>query len=81
MTANNIQILTGAESNIEKYCPEVVQCCPRAQIFICYAHILVNGQCSITTHPLQLFETSNCCRSYTYTTQSAESNGKSIYVN
>jgi len=28
---NIIQILTGAEVNNEKFCPEVMQCCPRAK--------------------------------------------------
>jgi len=28
---NIIQILTGAEVNTEKFCPKVVQCCPRAE--------------------------------------------------
>jgi len=28
---NSVQILTGAEVNTDKLCPEVVQCCPRAE--------------------------------------------------
>jgi len=30
-TTQSIQILTGADGNVDKYSPEVVQCCSRAE--------------------------------------------------
>jgi len=51
---HTIQILTGAEVNTEKLCPQVVQCCPRGRrpesniaqlrgiIFQCWSRLTVN---------------------------------------